>query len=81
MKQATLAVIAGACTTAAVAMLLATHIVHGQNATVSVYNPYPTGILPANLATEIQRVRLEENGIEAEALKEWKALVPPHPDR
>jgi cytochrome c peroxidase len=41
------------------------------------YNPYPTGILPADLVTEIERVRSEVRGIENEALAQWHALPPP----
>ena len=41
------------------------------------YEPYPTGILPANLNSEIARVRCEVQDIENEALAEWKALPPP----
>jgi cytochrome c peroxidase len=42
-----------------------------------VYNPYPPGILPADLVSEIARVRREVNGIFDQALKEWLALPPP----
>ena len=41
------------------------------------YNPYPPGILPADLATEIARVRIEVGIIEAEAIAQWLALPPP----
>jgi cytochrome c peroxidase len=41
------------------------------------YNPYPPGILPADLVSEIARVRREVNGIFQEALGEWLALPPP----
>jgi cytochrome c peroxidase len=42
-----------------------------------VYNPYPPGILPSNLNSEIARVLREVNFIEAEAVREWHALPPP----
>src|SRR4051812_44449599 len=42
-----------------------------------VYNPYPSGILPDDLDSEIERVRREVRGIEQEALGEWRALPPP----
>src|ERR1700730_1408114 len=42
-----------------------------------VYNPYPPGILPADLATEIARVRAEVAFIEQEALIQANALTPP----
>jgi cytochrome c peroxidase len=41
------------------------------------YNPYPTGILPADLPSEIERVRSEVRSIENEALAQWQALTPP----
>src|SRR5882724_12281220 len=42
-----------------------------------IYNPYPPGILPDDLVSEIARVRREVNGIFEEALAESLALVPP----
>jgi hypothetical protein len=41
------------------------------------YNPYPPGILPADLPQEIERVRREVRFIENEALAQWHALTPP----
>ena len=41
-----------------------------------VYNPYPPGILPADLDSEIERVRSEIRGIENEALAQFRALPP-----
>src|SRR5882762_8313193 len=41
------------------------------------YNPYPAGILPANLDLEITRVRREVQFIFNQALGEWHALTPP----
>jgi cytochrome c peroxidase len=40
------------------------------------YNPYPAGILPPDLVRELQRVRREIRGIEAEAVTQWHALGP-----
>jgi cytochrome c peroxidase len=42
-----------------------------------VYNPYPPGILPTNLNSEVARVLREIDGIEAEAIRQWKAIPPP----
>jgi cytochrome c peroxidase len=42
-----------------------------------IYNPYPRGILPADLDSEIARVRREVRGIFIEALEAWRALPPP----
>src|SRR6267143_10615 len=41
------------------------------------YNPYPPGILPADLPQEIERVRREVRFVENEALAQWHALTPP----
>jgi cytochrome c peroxidase len=41
------------------------------------YNPYPPGILPANLNSEIARVLREVDRIEGEALGQLRALTPP----
>ena len=43
----------------------------------SVYNPYPTGILPSDLDSEIGRVQREIRTIFNEAIAEWHALPPP----
>jgi cytochrome c peroxidase len=78
MKQTHLAIIAGVSVTAALAMVLTTHIVHAQSQPpASIYNPYPTGILPSDINSEIARVLREVDGIEAEAITEWKAIPPP----
>src|SRR6266566_3458236 len=42
-----------------------------------VYNPYPPGILPPDLVSEIDRVRREVREIERRALARWRALPPP----
>src|SRR5712691_4090025 len=42
-----------------------------------IYNPYPPGILPDDLVSEIERVRREVRGIFEEAFGEWRALPPP----
>src|ERR1700723_4339601 len=42
-----------------------------------IYNPYPPGILPSDLNSELARVLREVNGIEAEAIRQWHAIPPP----
>src|SRR5437667_3469652 len=42
-----------------------------------VYNPYPPGILPSNLSSEVARVLAEVDFIEARAIERWQALTPP----
>jgi cytochrome c peroxidase len=41
------------------------------------YNPYPAGILPSDLNSEIERVLREVDVIESRALARWHALPPP----
>src|SRR5438128_1578952 len=42
------------------------------------YNPYPRGVLPPDLSSEINRVRREVRVIFTQALAEWRALPPPN---
>src|SRR3981081_263866 len=42
-----------------------------------VYNPYPPGLLPADLDSEIARVLREIDVIEARAIQRWRSLPPP----
>src|SRR3989449_281775 len=42
------------------------------------YNPYPPGILPADLQSELDRVSREVNLIFQQALAQWRALPPPN---
>jgi cytochrome c peroxidase len=59
-------------------MVLTTHIVHGQSQPpATIYNPYPTGILPSDIVSELARVEREVDFIEQEAITQWKALPPP----
>ncbi|HZW91678.1 MAG TPA: cytochrome c peroxidase [Candidatus Eremiobacteraceae bacterium] len=51
-----------------------------QNATSSpepIYNPYPPGILPSDLPSELARVLREVDSVEAEAITQWHAIPPP----
>jgi hypothetical protein len=45
--------------------------ISAQDVPEAVYNPYPPGILPPDLVSEIQRVNREVNLIEKEALAQW----------
>ena len=46
-----------------------------------IYNPYPPGILPADLNSEIARVLREIDVIEARAIQRWHSLTAPDTDR
>ena len=71
-----LMVVAVACVTIAVGMAVSTHVVRGQ-ASPPIYNPYPTGILPSDIASEETRVQTEIAGIEKSYVTQWQALTPP----
>jgi cytochrome c peroxidase len=43
----------------------------------AIYNPYPPGILPPDLESELARVLREVDVIEGRALQRWHALIPP----
>jgi len=78
MKQIHLAIMAVVSVTLAIGAVFTTHIVHGQSQpTTTIYNPYPAGILPPDLDTEVARVLREIDFIEAEAITQWQALPPP----
>jgi hypothetical protein len=52
----------------------------GQQASQpQIYNPYPPGIVPPDVETEVQRVSRETRKIEEEALQEWANLPAPNP--
>src|ERR1700731_1141332 len=77
MKKTHLAIMAGVSVTLAVGTVFTTHIVHGQSQPpTTIYNPYPTGILPSDIDTEIARVLREIDFIETEAIGQWQALPP-----
>src|SRR6201987_2038342 len=66
----------------ALCMSLAGRKVSAQDASApspSIYNPYPPGILPTDLNSELARVQREVNFIEAEAIRQWHAIKPPVP--
>src|SRR5260370_6748065 len=48
-----------------------------KNTPVPLYNPYPPGILPGDLNSEIERVLREVDLVEGRALARWRALAPP----
>src|SRR6201988_1178386 len=81
MRQARLAALGATCATIAVAMFISAHIVHGQSQSTArsapVYNPYPAGILPSDLSSEVTRVQREVDLVESRALARWKGLSHP----
>src|SRR5229473_4659720 len=68
-----------------VALLICTGLISGQAGAqetdndqhTRIYNPYPPGILPSDLSSEISRVLREVDVIESRALARWHALKPP----
>src|ERR1700761_4631929 len=81
MKQARLAALGASCATIAIAMFISAHILRGQSQSTdisaTVYNPYPPGILPSDLSSEITRLQREVDLIEGRALARWKGLGHP----
>jgi cytochrome c peroxidase len=77
MTTRILMIVAAACATTAVVMVVPTRIVRGQQTPAQIYNPYPPGILPSDVDPEIARVLREIDFIEAEAIQQWQALTPP----
>src|ERR1700692_1968259 len=49
----------------------------GHKSIPPIYNPYPPGILPSDLESEIARVRREVRGIFNQGVNEWRALPAP----
>ena len=73
MRRITLMLVSIVCLLVLGAVLISRGI-SAQDVTEAVYNPYPPGILPPDLVSEIQRVNREVNLIEKEALAQWHAL-------
>ena len=74
--------LAAAGAASVVALFISIHIVRGKSEAVSApvtpdYNPYPPGILPSDLNSEIARVLREVDTIENRALARWHGLNPP----
>jgi cytochrome c peroxidase len=86
MRRGTWILVAVACATV-LGILTVSHTMSAQRGNARnqqggdesppIYNPYPPGILPPDLESEIERVRREINDIFEEALGEWHALTPP----
>jgi cytochrome c peroxidase len=86
MKRRKVIALARVTIAAIAALLISSQIVpvsaqNPQNgkgeAPLPVYNPYPPGILPADLDSEIARVKREVDVIEGRAIARWRALAPP----
>src|ERR1700719_3626461 len=89
MKERRLIALVILCTGVAVTLLISAELISGQNGAVSannkkdrdepppIYNPYPQGILPSDINSEIDRVIHEVDNIEGEALAQLRALPPP----
>jgi cytochrome c peroxidase len=83
MKRNMLLITSAVCAAGLIAIIVGSHAVsaqdeHGKKKEKQppAYNPYPPGILPSDLVSEIARVRREVNFIETEALAEAGALPP-----
>jgi len=87
MRERRLIALLIVCAAVAAALLFSTRPISAQNhqhgngdheePPPPFYNPYPHGILPADLNSEIARVLREVDFIESEALAQSRALAPP----
>ena len=80
MKHLSVLSMPARCTAIVGAVLLSCGTVIAQTSSPDLnlaYNPYPPGILPSNINSELARVRQEVTNIENEAMAQWQALPPP----
>ncbi len=84
MRERRLIALTMVCAAVAAGLLFSTRPISAQNhehekgePPFPIYNPYPPGILPANLESEIARVLREIDVIEARAIQRWHSLPLP----
>ena len=77
MRRSVLIVVSGTLTIALGTGILCNAVADEKEPATPVYNPYPPGILPSDLDSELARVVREVDVIEARALQRWHALTPP----
>ncbi len=84
MKERRLIALTIVCAAVAAGLLFSTRPISAQNhehekgePPFPIYNPYPPGILPSNLNSEIARVLREIDVIEGRAIQRWHSLPPP----
>jgi cytochrome c peroxidase len=83
MRERRLIALVILCAGVAVTLLISTRLSgaarawHDPDNPPPIYNPYPPGILPSDLNSEIARVIREVDDIESEALAQLRALPPP----
>ncbi|MDP9052001.1 MAG: hypothetical protein M3O31_14975 [Acidobacteriota bacterium] len=69
--------VSGTLAMALAAAILSSAVAGEGEPPTPIYNPYPPGILPADLDSELARVAREVDVIEDRALQRWRALTPP----
>ena len=79
MGRARLTKISAVCSTIAAVLLISAWLLSTQISaqTPPIYNPYPPGILPSDLTSELLKVQREVAFIENEAIGQWHAIPPP----
>src|SRR6202040_317705 len=86
MKRSMLTITSAVCAAGLIAIIVGSHTLSAQDEHADkgdkdkpppVYNPYPPGILPADLDSEIARVLQEIDVIEARAIERWHSLPLP----
>jgi cytochrome c peroxidase len=77
MRARVIVIVSGTLAMALGAAILSNAVAEEGERPTPIYNPYPPGILPADLNSELARVVREVDFIEARALQRWHTLVPP----
>ena len=86
MKRSMLTITSAVCAAGLIAIIVGSHTLSAQDEHADkgdkdkpppVYNPYPPGILPADLDSEIARVLREIDVIEGRAIERWHSLPLP----
>jgi cytochrome c peroxidase len=79
MRRTTLMVLSMVCLIVLGVMIVPRSVPaqEANTAAMPVYNPYPPGILPSDLNSELLRVLREVDFVESRALARWRALTPP----
>jgi cytochrome c peroxidase len=86
MKRSMLTITSAVCAAGLIAIIVGSHTLSAQDEHADkgdkdkpppVYNPYPPGILPAGLDSEIARVLGEIDVIEGRAIERWHSLPLP----
>jgi hypothetical protein len=77
VRRVRIIAVSAVCATFVIVLITFSWRLSAQTSAQATYNPYPPGILPANLDSEIARVLREIDVIEARAIERWHSLPLP----